>query len=276
LELRAELARAARPERDVRVAAERPLLHIAVRDPEIDQDRPKRLEVRRRLVGRAEVGLGNGFHERDARAVEIHEARPGGLERALVEELADVLLEVETLDADGARRTIDLDVERAVFGERLFVLADLEVLGHVRVVVVLAREAARGVHSTVEGESRADAELDRPAVDDGEHAGHPLADRARLAVRRRAEGRRAAAEHLRARAELCVDLEPDDDLPVCWTGVRESGSHGRWPIRGAVWLRNSVLTGGGLSEVRRGSVRSCPARPPRAPGGRLLVRVRGA
>src|SRR5204862_1018185 len=43
-------------------------------------------------------------------------------------------------------------------------------------------------------------------------AGHPEAHRTRLRVRARAERRRAAAEHLRARRELRVHLEADDCL----------------------------------------------------------------
>src|SRR5207237_913908 len=106
-----------------------------------------------RLIGRAESGAGDGLHQRDARAVEVHEARLGRLERALVDELADVLLEVEPLNADRARRPVDVDLERAILGERLLVLADLEVLRHVRVVVVLPGEPARLVDAAVEGES---------------------------------------------------------------------------------------------------------------------------
>ena len=47
----------------------------------------------------------------------------------------------------------------------------------------------------------------------GRTPGMPWQTGTRLVVRRRAEGRGAAAEHLRARQELRVDLEPDDGLP---------------------------------------------------------------
>ena len=66
LDLRAELAGAARPKRHVRVAAQRPLLHVAAGDAEVDQHSAERLEVRGSLLGRAQVGLGDGFHERNA------------------------------------------------------------------------------------------------------------------------------------------------------------------------------------------------------------------
>src|SRR5213078_1904943 len=60
-------------------------------------------------------------------------------------------------------------------------------------------------------------------------------------------------------------------LSCAWTSSPMTTSQSVGPVSAS-----PVLTGGGLSEVRRGSVRSCPARPPRAPRGRLLVRVRGA
>src|SRR5204863_576070 len=114
--------------------------------------------------------------------------------------------------ADPAGVSFYLDLEPAVRGEGRLVLADLVVLGHVGVEVVLPREAALRVDPEVEGEGGPDAELDGATVDDGQDAGHALADRAGLAVRGRAEGGGAAAEHLRARQEVDVDLEPDDRL----------------------------------------------------------------
>src|SRR5207244_1152396 len=119
---------------------------------------------------------------------------------------------------------------------------------------------------TIERKRRADAELDRAAVDDGKHAGHPLADRARLAVRRRAEARRTAAEHLRARDELGVDLEADDHLH--WSGGRVTGAHRRWPAGGAVWLR-PLMPGSAAARATaspaRTRMRHAGRRPRRAP-----------
>src|SRR5262249_885472 len=124
LDLRPERRAPARPDRDVRVAAERALLHVAVADAEEDQDGPEGSEVGGCLFGRRELGPRHGLHERDARAVEVDQARLRGLERAFVQELADVLLEVQALDPDRADAAVDVDLEGAVLRHRLLALAD--------------------------------------------------------------------------------------------------------------------------------------------------------
>jgi hypothetical protein len=129
-----------------------------------------------------------------------------------VHQLADVLLEVQALDPDASRTRGSVDLQRAVLGEGLLVLADLEVLRHVGVVVVLAREPAGGVHAQADGQRGPHRELHSAPVDHRQHPRHAEADRARLTVGRGAEHRWTAAEHLRARGELRVDLEADDRL----------------------------------------------------------------
>ena len=212
LDLGAEVRRPPPAQGDVRVAAEAPLLHVAVADAEVEEDRAEGAEVGRGLLRRADVRLRDRFHQRHARAIEVHQARAGGLERALVDQPAHVLLEVQALDGDAPGLAEGLELEPPVLGERLLVLTDLVVLRHVGVVVVLPREPAARVDPAVERQRRADPELDRPPVDHGEAARHALADGAGLAVGRRPEVRRAAAEHLGARPELGVHLEADDDL----------------------------------------------------------------
>ena len=214
LHLRPELGRAGPPDRHVGVAAERPRLHVPVADAEVPQDGPEASQVLGGLPRGPEVRPRDDLHERHARPVVVDQARARRFEHAaLVRELADVLFQVEALDADPPGRAVDLDLQPAVLGQRRLVLADLVVLRHVGIEVVLPGEAARAVDPAVEGAGRADPELDRAAVDDRQHPGHALANRACLVVGRRAEGRGAAAEHLRAREELRVDLEPDDRLP---------------------------------------------------------------
>ena len=71
------------------------------------------------------------------------------------------------LEAQGATGAVHLAPQPAVLGQRFLVLADLEVLRHVGVVVVLAREAATRVDAAVERERGADGVLDRRAVDHG-------------------------------------------------------------------------------------------------------------
>src|SRR6266851_7750714 len=93
--------------------------------------------------------------------------------------------------------------------ERLLILTDLVVLRHVRVVVMLAREAVVRVDRAADRECGHDAELHRATIDERERAGHALADRAGGGVGCGAEHRKAAAEHLGDGRELSVDLEAD-------------------------------------------------------------------
>ena len=77
LDLGAERGLARAPRRDVRVAAERPLLHPDVRDVERLERRAQLGEVGARLLGRAHVGLGHALDERHAGAVVVDEGVVG-------------------------------------------------------------------------------------------------------------------------------------------------------------------------------------------------------
>src|SRR5260370_38356062 len=123
-------------------------------------------------------------------------------------------------------------------GERLCMLTGVVVLGHVRVVVVLAREAVGRVDRAADRECGHDAELHRATIDERERAGHALADRAGGGVGCGAEHRPAAAEHLGVGRELSVDLEADDGLVFIhrarWWMTSACGlaSSGLWPSSG--------------------------------------------
>ncbi len=101
---RAELVRARRANRDVRIDAERSLLHLGVRDPELDDRLPQELEEPLRLVGRADVGSGDDLDERRAAAVVVDErgfrATDASGASADVDDLGSVLLQVRPHDPD--------------------------------------------------------------------------------------------------------------------------------------------------------------------------------
>jgi hypothetical protein len=110
LDLRAELRRADRPDRDVGVAAQRPLLHVALGDAGEAQQAAQRLQIGRRLGGGGEVGHADDLDERHAGAVQVDQrgARPLGVER-----LAGVLLHVDSENARPLRRPLlDLELTR--------------------------------------------------------------------------------------------------------------------------------------------------------------------
>jgi hypothetical protein len=121
---------------------------------------------------------------------------------------------VDPRDADRAALAVDLDVEVTAHADREVVLADLEVLRHVGIEVVLPVEQRVRRDLTVEREPDPDDELDRPLVRDGKRAGQAETHGTDVRVRRRAEAVAAAAEHLRRRRELDVTLQADDGLVV--------------------------------------------------------------
>ena len=89
---------------DVDIGAQRPLLHLGVRDPELDDRLPQETQEAVGLVGRAEVRVGDDLDERRAAAVEVDEARRGA-DRAAgraagVHRLRGVLFEMHPHDAD--------------------------------------------------------------------------------------------------------------------------------------------------------------------------------
>ena len=135
LGLRAELVRADRTDRDVGVAAQRPLLHVHVADAEPAQRRAQQGQPLARLRGRAHVGLGDDLRQRRAAAVEVDDRGVRAVDapaRARVDELRRVLLEMHAMDAHVA--------EPAAAAQGLVVLADLVALGQVGIEVVLAVE----------------------------------------------------------------------------------------------------------------------------------------
>src|SRR5690606_29031659 len=128
--------------------------------------------------------------------------------------LAGVLFDVRALDAD-AGAVAQLDV--AVHVDRLVVLADLVVLRHVRVEVVLPGEHRRhdaALHRATEPHRV----LHRPLVEHRERPGEAEAHRTDVGVRFGAELVAAPAEQLARRAQLAVHLEADDDLPLLARG----------------------------------------------------------
>ena len=70
---RAQLVGAERPDRDVRVDAERSLLHLGVRDAELDDRLAQELKEALRLVGGVDVGSGHDLEQRRTAAVVVDE-----------------------------------------------------------------------------------------------------------------------------------------------------------------------------------------------------------
>ena len=222
LDAGAEAGSAALAHADVRVAAERALLHVSVVHPEVDEGEPQRLEVLARILGGAQLRVPDDLDERHARAVEVDVRSVLG-----VDVLARVFLEVDAGEPDLADRSVGLrHGHRAADADGQFELRHLKALGQVGIEVVLAHRAA---------------------IERRKRAGKTEAHRAHLGIGRCSEGRRAAAEDLAPGEELGVDLEADHRLPVSERAQRGSSRGGKAMARSAARaMRKSVASSKGL------------------------------
>ena len=181
--------------------------------PEATRIGPQLGDVGPGLVRGAHVGPAHDLDQGHAGAVVVDQRVVGAVDAARgsgVGRLAGVLLHVGALDADPVAVG---QVEVAVDVERLVVLADLVVLGLVRVEVVLAVEGRRP-DVAVQGGPDGHGQLHGPLVEHRERARQAEAVGADVGVRLVAERVRAAAEELGGRPQLAVHLESDDHLPV--------------------------------------------------------------
>jgi hypothetical protein len=199
-----------RPDRDVRVAPEASLLHVAVRDAAIFQYALQGREELVRLLGRAEVRIGHDLDQGRAGAIEV-DPRVARLVDVLggMEEFARVLLHMNPGQADAAAVS---ERDAAARGERQIELRDLVGLREIRVEVVLAVELHPGRDRTLERERGERREFHGTSVQDRQGPGQGKAGRADIGIRRVAKAIRAGAEDLGAGQELDVDLQTDDGL----------------------------------------------------------------
>ena len=128
-------------DRHVGVDPHRALLHLPVADATGHQDRTELGHVLAGLFGGADVRSRHDLQERNPSAVVVDEGVFGAVDTAgltpYVGGLAGVLLQMGPLDADHVTRG---ELQGPVDHDRLVVLGDLEVLGHIRVEVVLPGE----------------------------------------------------------------------------------------------------------------------------------------
>ena len=98
---------------------------------------------------------------------------------------------------------------RARRRERQLVHRNLIALGKVRVEIILAGEARARLNRAIDGERGAHGEIERLLIEHRQGAGQAEAHGTRIRIRRVAKARRAAAERLRQRVKLRVNLEAD-------------------------------------------------------------------
>ena len=215
LGLRAERRGAGGPDRHVRVHPERALLHVHVGDAHAPERRLEQAaELRRPREGERRSGSvtisTSGVPPR-LKSTTLVSRAVDAARAALVDQLRGVLLHVHAVDAHVA--------EMARRGKRDVVLADLVALRQVGIEVVLPVEDRPRRDLALEGHRDHQREVHRLRVRDRQRARVAEADRAGVRVRLVPERERAAAEHLRPRPQLDVDLDADDRLVIHRTGT---------------------------------------------------------
>src|SRR5581483_12308271 len=131
LGLGAEFLLSAGPHADVRVAAQRALLHIAIADAGIKDDLFQPRQIGIRLLRRADVGLADNLNQRHAGAIQVDGGLLGGLGEAFVQALAGVLFQVYASDAYLLFAPVRRHLDVARLGQRLVILRGLVSLGQI-------------------------------------------------------------------------------------------------------------------------------------------------
>ena len=145
----------------------------------------------------------------------------------------------------------DLQVEAAVHAESHRALGGLEVLGHVRVEVVLAVEHAALHNLAAGGQAGQHDALDGGLVRRWQRSGHAQADRADVGVWLGAKLHGAGAEHLGVEGgKLGMDFQADDGLPIPQYGLQLF--HSSPPL---------MAVAGGVGAVAGGAEAANPANP---------------
>src|SRR5690606_1847077 len=203
---------------DVDVGADVAALHPRLGDVQCPEDVAQGADVRGGDLGGAALRvrdrLGDDLDERDAGAVVVHlgvgRAVDAAGRAAHVGVLARVLLHMGAFDLDAHDLPVlELDVDPAVEGDGLVVLRGLEVLGEVRVEVLLAREAAGLGDGAVQRQADLDRVLDSLPVHHRQRAGQAQRGGGDRGVRLGGEDVRRTVEHLGLRAQLDVDLDAE-------------------------------------------------------------------
>ena len=132
LGLDAEAASPGTAHRDVGVAAEAALFHVAVVDAGRDQDGAQAAEELGRIRRCRTSGSADDLDQRHAAAIEIERRRAIRVGKPLVQRLPGVLFEVHAGDPDTARFAAHLELQGTLGCERPVVLRDLVALGKVR------------------------------------------------------------------------------------------------------------------------------------------------
>ena len=131
-----------------------------------------------------------------------------------MDELARILLHVNAGQPDHTQLAVHLDGYASSGRVRLIVLGDLVALGKIGVEVVFTGEGRHRLDLAAQCKCRPHRELDGMLVDHRQHARHTQVHLGGLRIGLRPEAVRRAAKELCLGAQLCVNFESYDRLPV--------------------------------------------------------------
>ena len=130
-------------------------------------------------------------------------------------QLACVLLNVDSGDADALFTAFRLNVQMSFAAQREIILGNLICLGQIGIEVILTVLLGIGSNFAAGGKSCLHRILHHLAVQHRQRTGHTGAHRAALGIGRRTEFGGAAAENLCGGFQLYMDLQSNDHLIVC-------------------------------------------------------------
>ena len=142
----------------------------------------------------------------------------------IVQRLAGVLFEMQTLDANGdALRRRHIDDHFALADDRMLELRNLIALRQVGIEIILAIENRPMVDLRLQAQSGAHRLADAFLIDHRQHTRHGRIDERNMIVRRAAIFRRGAGKELGVARHLRMDFHTDDDFPVAGRAFDEFG-----------------------------------------------------
>ena len=206
-DLDAESCASFRPDRNVRVAAKAPFLHVAITDAEVLQNLSEGSEVGTGFLWTSDIRFTDDLEQRHAGAIQVHQA--GGAVR-IMNVLTGVFLDVNAGQANSFLSSIDLDVDITTSAYGQFVLANLIALGQIGIKIVFTSKDARRCDRAVGSQACFDCKLNDLFVEHRQNSRKSGAYRAGVLIRFATELGRTTAEDLRLCEQLGVNFESND------------------------------------------------------------------
>ena len=195
---------------DIGIHPHRPFLHLCVRGTDGHENRSQFGDILTGLLGGADVGTTNDFHQRNAGAVEVDQrgiaAMDAAATSALMGGLARVLFEVGALHTNPSPIG---EIQPTVHIERNVVLADLIGLWHIGIEVVLAMKGA-GLHRAIQRQADPHSELHCLAIQHRQRAGQPEGHRINIGVGFVSEAVGATRKQLGGGGKFHMDLKANN------------------------------------------------------------------